>query len=115
MTDCECKDLQAKCVLLEERQTHLREVMDLRFTENETATKLSAAETLRRLELLNGEAGRLTSMQATYLPREIYDRDQRALADNLAQSRRATIIATVSAIGSLLLLVISWLLPKLKL
>ncbi len=103
MSDYDCKEIQAKIVLLDERQKHIREVMDLRFSENNTSTKLASAEISRRLELLNGEASRLSSMQATYLPREVYEQNQKAMADNVAQNRRATLIAIISAIGSVVL------------
>jgi len=110
MTDCECKELQSKVVLLDERQKHLREVMELRFNENGTSIKLAAAETSRRLDLLNGEAGRLASMQATYLPRELYEQHQRAMADSLSQTRRAVLVAFISSAGSIILLLANWLL-----
>jgi len=38
------------------------------------ALKIAQAELSRRLEILNGEAGRLREMQATYVPRESFDR-----------------------------------------
>lgn len=108
MTDCE--ELQAKCILLDERQRHLREVMELKFSENAISTRLAAAEISRRLDLLNGEAGRLTSMQATYLPREVYEQNHKAIEENISQNRRATYIAIASAVGSVVLLIVNWLL-----
>jgi hypothetical protein len=40
---------------------------------NEKALKVQAAEYERRLNLLNGEAARLREIQATYLPREVFE------------------------------------------
>jgi hypothetical protein len=59
---------------LDERIKAMRE--DIRRTEEsgERALDLATQELHRRLEILNGEAGRLREMQATYVPREIFDR-----------------------------------------
>ena len=59
---------------LDERIKAMKE--DIRRTEEsgEKALRVSTAEFHRRLELLNGEAGRLREMQATYVMREIFDR-----------------------------------------
>ncbi len=103
-------DIQARVVLLEEQHRHLVEVVKLMFENTSANNKISQSEVLRRLELLNGEAGRLSSMQATYLPREMYEQNQLRIADNFAQNRRAIFIAIASAIGSLILLVANWLL-----
>ena len=58
----------AKIAALEERLHATRE-----------ATVLQAKEYERRLDALNGEAERLKHMQATYLPREVFDARQREL------------------------------------
>lgn len=51
-----------------------RKHVEERFAWAEKALKLQATEYERRLEALNGEAGRLREMQQTYIPREIFDR-----------------------------------------
>ena len=43
------------------------------LAEKEKALELQAKELSRRLDLLNGEAGRLRDIQTTYLPREVAD------------------------------------------
>ena len=109
--DCErIKDILARLVTLENNTLHLREVMELKFQNTDTASKVETVEIGRRLDILNGEADRLKSMQANYLPRELYDKDQRRVQDNFVQNRRASLTATVSAIGSLLLFILSWIL-----
>ena len=49
------------------------------------ALTLQAREYERRLDFLNGEAGRLREMQATYLPREVYDSKHELLEASLEQ------------------------------
>jgi len=49
---------------------HLKE----QLTWMDRALQLQAKEYERRLEALNGEAGRLREMQNTYIPREVFDR-----------------------------------------
>ena len=51
----------------------LKELMEFKFDALQEAIKLQAKEYERRLEFLNGEAERLREMQATYLPRELYE------------------------------------------
>ena len=51
----------------------LREFIEEKFKNADKALELQAKETERRLELLNGEAERLRTMQATYLPREVFE------------------------------------------
>lgn len=49
------------------------EVYKVKFEAMEKALLLQAKEYERRLSDLNGEAGRLRDMQATYVPREVFD------------------------------------------
>lgn len=49
------------------------EVFKTKFEAMEKALQLQAKEYERRLSDLNGEAGRLRDMQATYVPREVFD------------------------------------------
>ena len=70
----------------EQTVKHLREIVDIKFEENEKALKIQAQEYERRLEALNGEAERLRQMQTTYLPRELYSIEHKELVkkiDNL--------------------------------
>lgn len=62
--------------LFEERLRALREAMDLRFGAHDRAAAVQTMELARRLDMLNGEAARLAAMQATYLPREVYEKEQ---------------------------------------
>ena len=45
-----------------------------KFRSLSEALQLQAKEYKRRLDDLNGEAGRLRSMQSEYIPREVFDR-----------------------------------------
>lgn len=45
-----------------------------RFKSENKARKLQAIEYARRLEALNGEAGRLREMQQEYVPREVFQK-----------------------------------------
>lgn len=56
-------DLEVKFARLEER-----------IVAADKALNVATQELHRRLEMLNGEASRLREMQASYIPRETYDR-----------------------------------------
>lgn len=61
--------------LFEEKVRHERELRELKEREYEKALELQAAEYDRRLSSLNHEAEQLKKMQATYLPREVGEKD----------------------------------------
>jgi len=48
--------------------------LEERILASDRALTVATSELHRRLEMLNGEASRLREMQATYIPRETYDR-----------------------------------------
>jgi hypothetical protein len=76
--------------VLEARLEALERLIDERHLNNKEALDLNAKEMARRLDILNGEAGRLREMQATYVPREIYEASVikiRALEDGAAYQR----------------------------
>lgn len=79
---------------------HLKEIMDLKFQNADIALKLQAKETERRLDNLNGEAERLRNIQATYLPREVYEANQKELNSKLESLSRIVYIG----IGGVLVL-----------
>lgn len=62
--------------LITQRLDHMQQIIDERQAAADNAMELSNAEVQRRLELLNGEAARLREIQATYLPREVYEQGQ---------------------------------------
>jgi hypothetical protein len=62
-----------RIAVLETRMDEFREQMRIRKEEGERALALQTDEFKRRLTELNGEAERLRKMQATYLPREVFD------------------------------------------
>lgn len=72
-----------ECVqeLFNQRIDFVKALMDERQFINNKALELNSVEMQRRLEILNGEASRLRDMQATYLPREIYDQNLHALSE----------------------------------
>ena len=49
----------------------------------EQATQIYTKEIERRLTLLNGEETRLRNIQLTYLPREIYEANNKLLSDRV--------------------------------
>lgn len=50
---------------------HIEKILALEKENNDKALKLATTELARRLEALNGEAGRLNKMQETYYPRQV--------------------------------------------
>lgn len=72
-------DPEADIRVLQRDLQALADRTDLRFEAVSEAQRLQAAELARRLEILNHEADRLREMQATYVPREVYESQQRVL------------------------------------
>jgi hypothetical protein len=52
------------------------------------ALEVQSSEYARRLEILNGEAGRLHSMQMTYLPRELHEASNRDVSAQIDRLRK---------------------------
>jgi hypothetical protein len=75
--------------LLEEQVAGLRRELALR----DEQLILQAKEYERRLEGLNGEAGRLRNMQQEYISREVFDREITSVRLRLSQSEAALIKA----------------------
>ncbi len=75
-----------------QRLDFLEELMRERQETHKVALDLNAREIARRLEILNGEAERLRQIQATYLPRELYENNFNAInrAINEIQTTMAT-------------------------
>ena len=69
--------------LLTQRIDLLEKLEDERFHNINVAITLQSKETERRLGLLNGEADRLKRMQATYLPREVYESNHQLLENKI--------------------------------
>src|ERR1700674_1784357 len=51
----------------------IEKLIEERFAQSQKALDLESKEVSRRLENLNGEASRLREMQATYVPRELFE------------------------------------------
>lgn len=91
---CTNKELEDKITALEialavTNTTHEKDMVRI-----DTALVLQAKEYERRLDLLNGEASRLRDIQATYLPREVYEvfkKDQQNEIYDLKSFKDATI------------------------
>lgn len=60
---------------LNERIDNLADKVAANEKKNDEALKISAAEIERRLEQLNGEAGRITKVLEASIPREVHERD----------------------------------------
>jgi hypothetical protein len=69
---------QTHLAVINEKQNHASIVANMRVEYAEIALKLQKAENDAHFERLNGEAGRLAVMQATYLPREVYEAEIKA-------------------------------------
>ena len=89
----------------------LKDYFDSRFVDAEKALELQNREVARRLDFLNGEAERLRQMQATYLPREVYEANCKEIRDDIeslneyknnALGRQAIITIIIPIIISLL-------------
>jgi hypothetical protein len=76
--------------LLRTEQQAAARLIDERFSANRIAHDLQAGEYARRLEILNGEAERLRSIQATYLPREVAEARFTELEERAAQAIRVS-------------------------
>lgn len=82
--------------LRESFERHIRELLDERRDSIEKALTLQATEYERRLDSLNGEAGRLAKVLDQSVPREVFDQYRetqgsaaRLIADTLAEERGA--------------------------
>lgn len=121
------KDLEIKIAVLAE--THRKDIerveeqTELKFDATAKALLIDTKEMARRLDFLNGEAERLRQMQATYLPREVYDENRReimkCLSDlegfkNNALGRQSVITVVVSAIVSLVFIFLNYILTGVK-
>lgn len=76
--------------------------LDERILAADRALMVSTNELHRRLEMLNGEAGRLREMQASYIPRETYDRGFDAIekatrASEIEIDRRLKLLENMNA------------------
>lgn len=94
--------------VLEVRIDALERLLNERHEHYKEALEINAKEMHRRLEILNGEAERLRLMQATYVPREVYDQSVlkiRDLEDGAAyvKGQGQVIAAIVSAFVSVLI------------
>jgi len=108
-----------------EKIESLKEITNLNFDKTQQALQLEAAELARRLEILNGEATRLRDIQATYLPRELFESrigemDKKIAELELAKSEaqgRGQVITTLTSTGisigiGLLFLLLNYLIRK---
>jgi len=66
-------DIKVSIAVLEQRANDMLDRIELRFQSHERAMEVQTKELARRLDFLNGEADRLRQMQATYVPREVYE------------------------------------------
>lgn len=97
-----------------ERAERKHEVMYI-----EKARGIQAAEYERRLHALNGEAQRLRDIQATYVPREVFEGFQKDITreitelkeyKNTAQGRQTIIAVIIPILISLGFLIINYIL-----
>ena len=75
--------------LMNARFDHIQRLIDERHTAMKDAMTASTTEVTRRLDGLNGEADRLKEMQATYVPREVYETAVTDLSKSVTELRVA--------------------------
>jgi len=73
---------------LDERLNALIDSFEAYRRTSDRALLVADAEFHRRLDELNGEAERLKNMQATYLPREIYERNRETVEARMGSIER---------------------------
>lgn len=111
---CKNADAEALKELLMLRMDGMERLTEGRFTSSQLALDLGAKETERRLDLLNGEAERLRLIQATYLPREVYDANYSELRKEIVglnssrdiQNGRNSVLSGVIAFTTSVLLIV---------
>lgn len=74
----------AEIEVLEAKLKALEKHVCFKFSAAEKALAIQSQEYERRLENLNHEAERLHVMQATYLPREVYEKSNDYLCEKVA-------------------------------
>jgi len=103
------EEVQYITQLFEQKIASVERLLTLRLDAQEKALMLQAAEYERRLKYLNGEAERLRQMQATYVPREVYDRvdEQRCEDIKALESYRDTQLGKQAALSAVVAAVVS--------
>ena len=66
-----------------------KEVLTTTKEASDMALNLNSSEIARRLEFLNGEAERLRQIQATYLPRELFEANNKDIRQALILAQKA--------------------------
>lgn len=103
--------------LLPEKIQSVKDRMDARFEAARDALRIQTDELERRLDDLNGEAGRLREMQAHYVSRELHDgkageleKSIRLLETREANllGRMAVVAAFAAAVGAVVVKLIPW-------
>ena len=85
---------------------YIEKVIELKFKAYDDALSLQAREYTRRLEALNHEAQKLTTMQATYVSREVYDAKIKEL-DTLTNELKIS-KEVLAAKASMPAVIVSW-------
>ena len=94
------KDLLHKITALEIQAAVMQKEMEKDTLNHSLALAIQTKEIERRLEGLNGEAGRLKDMQVTFIPRETYELNHKMLEDKIETIQRIVYIG----IGGVLVL-----------
>jgi hypothetical protein len=119
--------LTTKIVALEVTEAkdiqHIKELSDLRNEGLSKALELQHTETERRLDNLNHEAAQLKDIQATYLPREVWENAIKDTHKDLTElktykdnsiGRNSVIAIVISIIVSLIFVIINYFLSHIK-
>lgn len=117
MESIDARDLR----ILEKELKRLEEGISLRFEARDAARAVNDVEILRRLEGLNGEAGRIAAAAAESVRKDVYARDLaelakdiRVLRENMSSTQGSQKMAAVwiSSLVSLAFLVLNFVLRK---
>ncbi len=82
MSDIPLREYIENQLYEQDKRTNLKFTqIERRMEDNAKALEIQAREYERRLEALNGEAGRIRNIQDTYVPRETFEAYQKERAD----------------------------------
>ena len=90
---------------------HLREMVNEKFKAVDGLLALAKQEVERRLDLLNHQAEQLKDMQATYVPREVYDRRHMEIEARLANLEKLIwkAIGGVTVLGTVIQILLHYI------
>lgn len=116
VTESHCEERRDNLiVLIEQRIAHEHEMVEQRFTLQQKALDLTAAELARRLEILNHAHERAEAERGKVVSRELYDQFRKDFEEfRLETGKQLARIFTWGAAGGVALTILSLVLRFLK-